>query len=198
MSGSRRLSVVGLLAVIVAGCGISHPGVGRPLCSGGEGSALILAVQSVPTAEYVPCINVVLAGWTFAAFEARNDRTRFWFDSDRAGDRFLEVILQADCNVDAAEEIPPGRDPRLPLASDQEGTRRYVDVQRVLPLQTGGVSEYRGSWFFRFEGGCVTYRFQAQGPGLDTLPEQVAEVLGFLPATALRQAALEEIGIETD
>ena len=198
MSGHRRFPVVGLLAVIVAGCGISQPGVGRPLCSGGGGVALILAVQSVPTAEYVPCINVVFPGWSFAAFEARNDRTRFWFDSDRAGDRFLEVILQSDCDIDTAEEVPPGRDPRLPLASYHEGTRRYVDVQRVLPQETGGVSEYRGSWFFRFEGGCITYRFEAQGAGLDTLPEQAAEALGFLSANTLRQAALEGIGKETE
>ena len=57
---------------------------------------------------------------------------------------------------------------------------------QVLPQEdSAGVGQYRGVWYFRFEGGCVTYRFAAEGQSLETLDEDVAQALGFVPREEL-------------
>ncbi|MEE9205679.1 MAG: hypothetical protein V3U50_01715 [Acidimicrobiia bacterium] len=48
---------------------------------------------------------------------------------------------------------------------------------------------YRGSWFYVFEGGCVEYRFDAAGPGVETVAGDVQGSFGFVDAEAIRQMA---------
>jgi hypothetical protein len=50
-------------------------------------------------------------------------------------------------------------------------------------------SSYRGKWYFVFEGGCVVYTFDAEGPGVDTIERDVDLALGLYDAEALRQVA---------
>ncbi|MFQ5947795.1 MAG: hypothetical protein ACE5KX_02915 [Acidimicrobiia bacterium] len=177
----------------MTGCNASQQEDAMPDCGRSDSGAVLLVRQSVPTAELVPCLNHLDPGWTFLRLDAGNDRARFRLDSDRFGDRFLEVVLEADCDVGGAEEVPPGRDPRLPLASDHEGTRRFVDIREIPQADNHG-SRYVGAWYFRFAGGCVTYRFDAQGPDLATLPDDVAEALGFVPAAELDRELREYLG----
>jgi hypothetical protein len=51
---------------------------------------------------------------------------------------------------------------------------------------------YRGKWFFVFDGGCVVYTFNAAGPGVGTLEQDVSLALGLFDAAALRQRAKDE------
>ena len=46
---------------------------------------------------------------------------------------------------------------------------------------------YRGSWFFTFEGGCITYEFDANGILAETVAADAEDAIGFYPAHELRQ-----------
>ncbi|MDX2466225.1 MAG: hypothetical protein QNL12_02835, partial [Acidimicrobiia bacterium] len=48
---------------------------------------------------------------------------------------------------------------------------------------------YRGQWHFVFEGGCITYDFDAEGTIAGTIVQDVRESIGFYPNAELRQAA---------
>jgi hypothetical protein len=54
---------------------------------------------------------------------------------------------------------------------------------------------YRGSWFFTFEGGCITYDFDASGSLAETVAADADDALGFYPAFELREFA-EENGFD--
>lgn len=45
---------------------------------------------------------------------------------------------------------------------------------------------YRGKWYFTFEGGCITYEFDAEGSLAETVAADAADALGFYPAYKLR------------
>lgn len=48
---------------------------------------------------------------------------------------------------------------------------------------------YKGQWYFVFEGGCITYDFDAEGTVAGTIAGDVAESIGFYPNAELRQTA---------
>ena len=48
---------------------------------------------------------------------------------------------------------------------------------------------YRGNWYFTFEGGCITYEFDATGSLAETIAEDAEHSLGFYPALELRKFA---------
>jgi hypothetical protein len=48
---------------------------------------------------------------------------------------------------------------------------------------------YRGTWYYVFEGGCVVYTFDAEGPGVDTIERDIELALGLFDAEVLRQVA---------
>ncbi len=50
---------------------------------------------------------------------------------------------------------------------------------------------YRGDWYFTFEGGCITYKFNASGALAETIAEDAEDSLGFFPAQELREWAKE-------
>ena len=45
---------------------------------------------------------------------------------------------------------------------------------------------FTGIWYRVFEGGCITYEFDAAGPGVDRLAGDVDEALGLFPAGEVR------------
>jgi hypothetical protein len=45
---------------------------------------------------------------------------------------------------------------------------------------------YRGKWYFTFEGGCITYEFDAEGSLAETVAADATDALGFYPAYKLR------------
>jgi hypothetical protein len=50
---------------------------------------------------------------------------------------------------------------------------------------------YRGSWYFTFEGGCITYEFDASGILAETVAADAEDAIGFYPAFELRRFARE-------
>ena len=108
---SRRLALVLVFATLAAAC--SNP-LGRsvPECDSVR-TSLVLQVQAVPGAAYVPCINGLKAGWSYRDLEARNGHSVFWLDSDRIGTTFLTVESVLSCDfgdaVEAESEYPSVR-----------------------------------------------------------------------------------------
>jgi hypothetical protein len=51
---------------------------------------------------------------------------------------------------------------------------------------------YRGNWYFTFDGGCITYEFDATGALAETIAEDAEDSLGFYPALELRNFAKEQ------
>ena len=81
--------------------------------------------------------------------DRRDERARFWLNSDVAGDRAVEVTMlpRSKCSVRGATEVP----------SDEVGTRRYERVERAAGRACRSTRDYV------FEGGCVSYGFELDG-----------------------------------
>ena len=174
-----RRAAGGLVAGVVAamllpGCATRYKSSVQPSCRNAE--TLVLMAQSVPSSGQVPCIATLYAGWKFRSIDIRNGRSSFSLDSDRAGDRAVQVTLRASCDVSGATEI----------VSDEPGMSRHERVESV-------VGEYRGVRIYRFPGGCVTYRFEFEQRGL-ALVNEVSLGLAFVPRPEVAlQADLPEL-----
>ena len=46
---------------------------------------------------------------------------------------------------------------------------------------------YRATWYYLFEGGCVTYRFDARGAGVERIAREVRTALGFMDLAPIRE-----------
>ena len=149
----KRVLLVGALLlgaqiVIPTTIGILSPGNDLPLAappSCGTNNAMILMAQAVPTAMSLPCVRSLPAGWELGGADVRRGRARLWLDSDRAGNRAVEVTL-----------LPSGRcgptDPSSEVPSDEVGEQRF-DIPDPAGKPRTSTRAYVSP------GGCVTYRF---------------------------------------
>ena len=165
----RRASLVAAavaLSAVPAACGTNTPAT--PMCSlDANFNALVLEAQAVPRADRVPCIRALPAGWSVFSSDIESGRARFALSSDRAGSHALEVTLTSRCDTSGATEIP----------SDQKGTRRFERIEVVTP-------GFRGTRYYRFAGGCTTYRFQLGEEGR-ALANEATLALSFISRDAL-------------
>jgi len=158
--------VRGWIVAIALVAGACAPGVARhdlPSCSG-PSSAVVLMAQSVPDAALVPCIDSLRTGWSFRRLDATDERASFALDSDRVGERFLTVTFSDRCPGERGREVE----------SDEPGTRLFRDE---VPSES---DEYRARWTYEFEGGCVTYDFDADGAESTPTAGYVADLLSFV------------------
>jgi len=271
----RRALLALAAALAVSGCARNDLGRRVPSCDPNVASAtVLLAAQSVPDVDFVPCVNDLRVGWEYEHLEAERGRSRFWLSSDRVGDRFLEVTLAGSCDLGDALQVrsdepdapllidvrrsdavlsvvvvPEGaeglnRGYALRLADDlsaatvanrtvrvtvdagddptedrisrslergstvfvvgvREREENTVELHlangRVAPVRvslaealqriedTLGDPVYRATWHYLIRSGCITYEFDARGPGIDSLPEEVQEALGLYPLDPLRE-----------
>jgi hypothetical protein len=139
---------------------------------------LILEAQSVPSAELLPCIDALPAGWSFSGLDVVDGRSRLFLDSDRAGFRAVDITLAASCNIEGATEVE----------SDEPGTRRY---ERVFPRE----DLFAGVRYYVFDGGCTTYEFELTGEGRAGLTAEAAVAMSFLPRETVEQELFEETGL---
>ena len=51
---------------------------------------------------------------------------------------------------------------------------------------------YKGKWYFVFDGGCITYEFDAKGTLAETIAEDAEEVFDFYPARYVVEKAAEQ------
>jgi hypothetical protein len=147
----RPAAAAPLLALVVgiSGCASDNSASSRlPTCVEGDvANGVILMAQSVPSATWVPCLRTNLPlGWSFVHLEARNGSSRFWLDSNRDGDKAIEVLFEKSCDTAGATEIP----------SDRAGLQRFERVRLTTP-------RYEGERYYVFDGGCITFVFHLIG-----------------------------------
>ncbi len=166
-----------MVAVLAAsgltGCATRYKAGLVPGCRKTE--VLVLMAQSVPGATQIPCISALPAGWTFRDIDVRNGRSTFDLDSDRAGDRAVVVELKASCGPGP---VPAGT---TEINTDEPDTRRFERVSSV-------VDGYRGTRYYLFPGGCVTYAFRFARQGL-ALVNEVSLAVGFVARTEVARLA---------
>jgi hypothetical protein len=155
-----------VLAIAPAAC--SNDTRSTPMCSlDANFNALVLEAQAVPTADRVPCIRALPAGWTVINTDIERGRAHFVLSSDRAGSRALEMTFTARCDTSGATEIP----------SDEKGTRRFERVEVVTP-------GFTGTRYYRFAGGCAAYRFEFEEEGR-ALANEATLALSFISRDTL-------------
>jgi hypothetical protein len=135
--------------------------------------------QAVPSAAYVPCIEDIPTGWSFAGERIRNGRAEFWLDSDRAGFRALTVLLTPTCDTSKAVEVPP--------ETGEPVMRRFEEPTALPPT-------FSGNRYYVFPGACVTYRFSFRPGASFGEAVQATEALTFA-VRAEGVAALAEEGL---
>lgn len=278
-----RRTTLALAAVALASSCANPLGAGVPECDPSQlSSSMIVQIQAVPDATYVPCIYGLLTGWDYYPVEARSGRAVYYLNSDRMGLFFLtvevlpscqptgiptafededitEVELFKDVEAESTVEIvlvpegPAGATVARALDIDEELEELEIkDRAVVVEISSGGEATtdrinqaagggahviaisirdaeegtltvrlagtaatdelsvdnlgdaideiedvetpptYRGKWYFVFAGGCVVYTFNAEGPGVETIEDDVLIALGLFDAEALREVAREE------
>ena len=143
MTKRRCLRLVMVLAVSFAlaasACSVEEV-LPLPNCATGE-SALIVA-QSVPTAEWVPCLESLPPGWEKSTVNINEDGTVITFDSDRAGSNAAVARFFESCDLGEAVQV----------RSEHQSAERFEFIERVTP-------GFRARRFYVFEGGCTTWEF---------------------------------------
>ena len=89
---SRRPAAVLALALLATtGCvngEVVGSATGLPRCAAendGVPGGMVLMAQSVPTAQWLPCVRQVPVGWMFVGFDVRDGETSLRLGSDREG-----------------------------------------------------------------------------------------------------------------
>jgi hypothetical protein len=169
----RRRLVGLLLAVVVSGsaCAVEEV-LPEPGCA--TGGSVILAAQSVPTADLVPCFDPLPAGWDVESVTIDQDGTVIRFDSDRAGERAATFRYESTCELEGA----------VPAPSEFEQTERYELVERVTP-------SLRAQRFYPFDGGCAWWQFDFDDGAPAALAVELGDRLDLVPRDELNRSIRE-------
>jgi hypothetical protein len=95
--------------------------------------------MAVPTAAFGPCIDDLPLGWEYQHQEAESGRARFWLDSDRLGDRFVEISLTAACDTSNAFHTA---DPRPGIEALSEGPLTVESVPVAVVSRSEASRDY--------------------------------------------------------
>jgi hypothetical protein len=125
----RAIALVALMAVAAGACS-DRLGRDFPDCAESAPNSIIVQIQSVETAGYVPCIDDLEVGWVYHDVVPRSGLAEFTLGSDRMGDPFLRVRTTAACDPSGTEVVSDERPARLFRAVTADLT---VDVV-VIPV----------------------------------------------------------------
>jgi hypothetical protein len=168
-------------AVALGGCASDATATETlPVCAEGEEGAatngVVLMAQSVPSASWIPCLRTALPlGWGFFHLAARDGEARFWLDSDRDGQKAIEVSLEPSCDTAGATRI----------ASDREGMQRFERVRMTTP-------RYEGERYYVFDGGCITFTFRLTGESRGEALALATQSVGAISRDTLLEQVQEE------
>jgi hypothetical protein len=181
----KRVALVGALIIVLLLVGAATkslvtPGQmqvsGSPDC--GTNNVMVLMAQSVPSAERLPCLAALPAGWELGGVLIRDGSARFWLDSDRAGGHAVEVRLRPEDECNLADTVP--------VPSDEPGIRRHERPEEV-------AARVRGTRFYVVPGGCVTYEISLDGTATAPLVFDIDNALAFQD----RQVLVEHVSART-
>lgn len=156
----KRYLATGLvLLVLASGCGIDRQSVRvghLPLCDHTNTGRLILMAQSVPTAQLIPCITRLPAGWELEHANTESGRSQLQFENAAGAEVVIELL--ATCS-------PVGI-----ITGSEPGIDSFTVTD-----DTGRVDE----WVF--DGGCI--RIEAP---LGAEPGLMADAVSFTTRETLR------------
>lgn len=136
-----RLAMAGsALLPLAVGCSVEEA---LPIPSCADGGTTILAAQSVPTAQLVPCFDPLPEGWDVVSTTIGEHGTEIRFDSDRAGPGAAVFHFVESCRTADAVRVP----------SEYPATVRYELIEGVEPA-------FVGRRFHLFTGGCMWWDFE--------------------------------------
>jgi tRNA A-37 threonylcarbamoyl transferase component Bud32 len=150
-----------------------------PECRTALDDAVVLVSQSVPSAELIPCVQSMPIGWSFRKMDVDDVSTTFYFDYDRPGAHDVSAALTRRCDLEGATPVP----------SDKPPAERF---ERVEELE----SEYSGSRYYSFEGGCLRFAFEFTGPVRTALADEIASSIGFKPRSEITEE-FAKVGLGT-
>jgi hypothetical protein len=160
-----------MLAIALTGCSAKPP---SPDLKCASRPAQVIAAQSVPQAEYVPCISDVQAPWVLMSTDSDQDRTQVvmqWSSSGNATERAL-VTLQASCSLGETSVTTAG------MPADVGVTRTFLG-RTVTTI-------------YSFEGGCVQVDLTG-GRQQEVEPLTPDDfTIKFVPREVLNQYVLEQ------
>lgn len=153
-----------------------------------------LRVAIIPSAErsltYANTLAQELAGARVDGRRLRfivdpdiNSAVRTRVDSALTRSQFVWIISELDVHEGTLELR------RTPEGEGDRGLSIDEAMLRIEELAPEVV--YEGNWYFVFEGGCITYEFDAQGTVAETVADDVTSSLGFYPLAELRQLGRE-------
>lgn len=163
-----RSPVVLALVVVLSACGIGPPSATTPWCDNED--VLMLEAQSVPTAQFVPCILVLPLSWEASGSDIGDGHSIFALDSDIGGNDAVLVELRERCAVEDYVRVP----------TDQPGTQRYERVERLL-------EGFRGERLYVFDGGCVRIDIALEAGSTAALVNEASLAIGLVSRSALQE-----------
>ncbi len=103
----------------------------------------------------------------------------------------VEVALSQHEYVWIVDELDAEEGTVQLRSNNSAATGHGLRPGEALELIEGVVPEvlYRGSWYFTFEGGCITYEFDAKGTLAETVASDAEDAIGFYPTGELHQYA---------
>jgi hypothetical protein len=103
----------------------------------------------------------------------------------------VDAALEADQYVWIIEALDAEEGTVELRSNDPAVATRGIVPEDALDLIEEELPElfYRGRWYFTFEGGCITYEFDAKGTLAETVAADAEDALGFYPAFELRKLA---------
>lgn len=172
----RRLLCAVLLLASASACTVRGVVI-APWCEPNQRLAIV--AQSVPTAAAVPCIARMPAGWSAGGVEVETGRTRFWLNSDRAGDHAVEIQLTATCDTKGATATLRELDwVQRYERSEEQGGRLRLTVLEV------------------FDGGCISTSLDLPAGSADLLAAEALDAASLYSREELRAEMLERSGVD--
>jgi hypothetical protein len=153
-----------------------------------ESQATEIGITIVPSAER-PLLSSRLLVERLEGTEVDDRPVIFAIDENvdhQVGPRVNQALLTnqfvwviSDLGAEAGTVELRSNDPGL------AGLGRGVSTTEALELIDDSVPDvlYRGNWYFIFEGGCITYEFNATDRLAETVAADAEDALGFYPAS---------------
>ena len=153
-----------------------------PRCPAGSEvtDELVLEAQSVPSADLLPCLTEIPPNWSVTEFTIRDGETVIALTSHSEAGGTARAVLTEECDTtDATEEFSGNEDARL-----------FVKISSPVD------DSLRGTHYYKFAGGCVTYSFDLRGEGKGALYAQARSALDFTPRSLVEEGLKSETDFE--
>ena len=153
-----------------------------------ESQATEIGITIIPS-SYRPLLSSRLLIKSLEETEVDDRPVIFTIDEDLGrgvGERVDQALLSNDY-VWVIGELG-AEEGTVELRSNYPGANaRGVSTTVALELIDDSVPDvlYRGDWFFTFDGGCITYEFNAKGRLAETVAADAEDAIGFYPASVV-------------